>query len=48
MGVRTIEDVLELTEKDRQSLADQRGWSLQLVDGIIEQAANVRGVTRRR
>lgn len=48
MGVRTIEDVLELTEKDRQSLADHRGWSLQLVDGIIEQAANVRGATRRR
>jgi helicase len=48
MGVRTVEDILELTEKDRQALADQRGWSLQLVDRIIEQATKVRGTTSRR
>jgi len=48
LGVRTIDDVLELTEKDRQNLADERGWSLQLVDGIIEQASKVRGTARRR
>jgi len=48
LGLRTVDDVLELTDKDRQTLADNRGWSLQLVDGIIEKAKKVRGINRHR
>ena len=47
-GIRSVDDVLELTERDRQKLADARGWSLKMVDGIIEQAAKARGHKRRR
>ncbi|MDP6379292.1 MAG: DEAD/DEAH box helicase [Candidatus Thalassarchaeaceae archaeon] len=47
-GVRTVDDVLELTEKDQQRLADEWGWSRQLVDGIMEKAGKVRRARRRR
>jgi helicase len=46
-GIRTVDDVLELTEKDQQRLADEWGWSRQLVDGIMEKAGKIRRARRR-
>ncbi|HJM19713.1 MAG TPA: DEAD/DEAH box helicase [Candidatus Thalassarchaeaceae archaeon] len=46
-GVRTVDDVLELTEKDQKRLAEEWGWSRQLVDGIMEKAGKVRRTRRR-
>jgi len=47
-GIRTIDDVLELTEQDQRRLADHRGWSKQLVDGIMDKAGKIRRSSSRR
>lgn len=47
-GIRTVEDLLELTERDQRMLADQRGWSQKVVDGIMASAGRVRRASRRR
>ena len=47
-GIRTIDDVLELTEQDQRRLADHRGWSKQLVDGIMDKAGQIRKSSSRR
>jgi hypothetical protein len=45
-GMRTIADVVEMTERDRARLADERGWSPQLVKNIVEQARRLSGRRR--
>ena len=45
-GMRTIADVVEMTERDRSRLADERGWSPQLVENIVEQARRLSGRRR--
>tara|TARA_B100001750_G_C15486254_1_gene588471 strand:- start:686 stop:1891 length:1206 start_codon:yes stop_codon:yes gene_type:complete len=47
-GIRTVDDVLEMTEKDQLRLSEEWGWSRQLVDGIMEKARKVRRPQRRR
>jgi len=39
LGVENAVDVASLTEKDRENLASQRGWSIRLVDNLVEAAA---------
>jgi hypothetical protein len=46
LGVENAADVAALTEKDRNRLADLRGWSPRLVDNVVEAAA--RSARRRR
>ena len=38
LGVESAADVAVLTERDRDRLADLRGWSPRLVDNIVEAA----------
>jgi helicase len=38
LGVSNAADVAALTERDMQKLSDLRGWSLQLVDGLVATA----------
>ena len=38
LGVLNANDIVELTEKDREKLADLRGWSSRLVDNLIKSA----------
>ena len=45
LGVSNAADVVALTERDKQKLSDQRGWSPQLVDGLVATAG--RAVRRR-
>ena len=45
-GMRTVADVVEMTERDRARLADERGWSPQLVKNIVEQARRLSGRRR--
>ena len=45
LGVSNAADVAALTERDMQKLSDLRGWSPQLVDGLVATAS--RAVRRR-
>jgi len=45
LGVSNAADVAALTERDRERLSDLRGWSPQLVDGLVATAG--RAVRRR-
>jgi len=45
LGVSNASDVAALTERDRERLSDLRGWSPQLVDGLVATAG--RAVRRR-
>ena len=45
-GMRTVADVVEMTERDRARLADERGWSPKLVENIVEQARRLSGRRR--
>ena len=47
-GIRTVDDVLEMTENDQRRLSEEWGWSRQLVDGILDKARKVRRPQRRR
>ena len=47
-GIRTVDDVMEMTENDQRRLSEEWGWSRQLVDGIMDKARKVRGPQRRR
>jgi helicase len=48
LGVRTLTDVVEMTERDQRKLADEQGWSIQLVEGIVTQARQLSGRKKRR
>ncbi|MCS5532441.1 MAG: DEAD/DEAH box helicase [Candidatus Poseidoniales archaeon] len=39
LGVENASDVASLTERDRENLASLRGWSIRLVDNLVEAAA---------
>ena len=39
LGVENAADIASLTEKDRENLASQRGWSIRLVDNLVEAAS---------
>ena len=41
LGVENAKDVASLTENDREKLANLRGWSMRLVDNLVEAAASV-------
>ena len=38
LGVLSADDIIELTERDREKLADLRGWSSKLVNTLIKSA----------
>ncbi|MAK40934.1 MAG: hypothetical protein CL993_04320 [Euryarchaeota archaeon] len=38
LGIINADDIVELTERDRQKLADLRGWSTKLVEKLIKSA----------
>ena len=42
LGVLSANDIVELTERDREKLADLRGWSPKLVNRLIKSAKRVR------
>ena len=39
LGVENASDVAALTERDRDKLASLRGWSIRLVDNLVEAAS---------
>ena len=39
LGVENASDVAALTERDRDKLASLRGWSIRLVDNLLEAAS---------
>ncbi len=41
LGVENAKDVASLTENDREKLANLRGWSMRLVENLVEAAARV-------
>jgi len=43
LGVSNASDVAALTERDRERLSDLRGWSPQLVDGLVATAGRAVG-----
>ncbi len=47
LGLRSLADIVEMTERDRRKIADERGWSMQLVNGIVKQAAQLSGRKKR-
>mgnify|MGYP001294067768 FL=1 len=38
LGIINADDIVELTERDKQKLADLRGWSTKLVEKLIKSA----------
>ena len=38
LGVTTVSDIAELTEKDQERLSELRGWSPKLVENIMREA----------
>ncbi len=47
-GIRTVDDLSELTKQDQRVLASQRGWSQKLVDGMMRNAQSTLRTSRRR
>ena len=43
MGLESLADIVDMTSTDRRKLADNQGWSIRLVDGIVKQAGQVSG-----
>jgi len=42
LGFSSASDISEMTERDREKLADLRGWSPKLVENLIDSARRSR------